>query len=119
RARRRRRAEAGATVVRGGAGRGTPMRRPADAPPISDHDHKRGPKPDRKKKAIVGTVYTVAPLVRTPEQVVEALFRQPGQRGPNQDRPPPCPKRGCGRLRAHIDELGRPRGGRPRGVGWR
>src|SRR5262249_43947926 len=104
-------AEEGAIVVQSGDGKGIPMRRPADAPPISDHDHKRGPKPDRKKKAIVGTVYTVAPLVRTPEQVVEALFRQPGQRGPNQDRPRPCHKRVCARLNEYIDEQGRLREG--------
>src|SRR5262249_8210174 len=47
-----------AIVAQRGDGKGPPTRRPADAPPISDHDHKRGPKPDRKKKAIVGTVYT-------------------------------------------------------------
>jgi hypothetical protein len=104
-------AEEGAIVVQSGDGKGVPTRRPADAPPIRDHDHKRGPKPDRKKKAIVGTVYTIAPLVRTAEQVVETLFRQPGQPGPEQDRPRPCHKRVCARLNEYTDEQGQPREG--------
>jgi hypothetical protein len=79
---------------------------PADAPPIRDHDRKRGPKKDRKKKAIVGAVYTVDRYVRTPEQVLEALFRQPGQPRPDAARPRPCHKRVCVRLNDYTDAQG-------------
>ncbi len=44
---------------------------------IEEHKPKKGPKPDRKRMAVVGSVYSVAPFVRTPEQVVEALFIEP------------------------------------------
>ena len=52
-------AEEGEILVESADGKGVPIRRPADAPRIQDHQHKRGPKKDRKKMAIVGTGYTV------------------------------------------------------------
>lgn len=69
--------EEGAILVQTGDGKGVPIRRAADAPVIHSHHSKRGPKPNRKKMATVGAVYSVDPYVRTPEQVVEALFRDP------------------------------------------
>jgi hypothetical protein len=82
------------------------MRRPADAPPIRDHDRRRGPKKDRKKKAIVGAAYTVDRYVRTPEQVLEALFHEPEQPRPQAARPRPCHKRVCARLNDYTDAQG-------------
>jgi hypothetical protein len=99
-------AEEGEVVVQSADGKGVPMRRPADAPPVRDHDRKRGPKKDRKRKAIVGAVYTVERYVRSPEQVVEALFRQPGQPRPESERPRPCHKRVCARLNDYTDAAG-------------
>jgi hypothetical protein len=99
-------AEEGELLVQSADGKGVPLRRPADAPPIRDHDRKRGPKKDRKKKAIVGAVYTVDRYVRTPEQVLEALFRQPGQPRPEAARPRPCHKRVCARLNDYSDAQG-------------
>jgi hypothetical protein len=99
-------AEEGELVVQSADGKGVPMRRPADAPPICDHDRKRGPKKDRKRKAIVGAVYTVDRYVRTPEQVLEALFRRPEQPRPDGVRPRPCHKRVCVRLNDYTDEQG-------------
>ncbi len=55
---------------------------------------KAGPKPGRKKVSLVGSVYTVDPLVRTPEAVLNALFRNSGEQAdPPEDRPQPCFKR--------------------------
>jgi hypothetical protein len=50
-------------------------------------------KANRKKRAAVGTVYTIDPLVRTPEEVVESLFRLPDHHRPSAERPVPQHKR--------------------------
>jgi len=82
--------EEGEIFVQTADGKGVPIRRPADAPPIEDHQHKSGPKPDRKKMATVGAVYSVDRLVRTPEDVVQSLFRDPQEEDrPKQKRPRP------------------------------
>jgi hypothetical protein len=98
-------------LVRSADAKGVPMRTAADAPPIKSHDHKRGPKTGRKKQAIVGAVYTVAVCLRTAEDIVEALFRQPaaakpeaGQAKPK--RPAPCNKRVMARLNEYTDKKG-------------
>lgn len=64
-------------VVASADGKGVPIRREADTPSILEHRLKKGPKPNRKKMAIVGTVYTLEPVVRTPADVLESLFRDP------------------------------------------
>jgi hypothetical protein len=99
-------AEEGELLVQSADGKGVPMRRPADAPPIRGHDRRRGPKKDRKKMAIVGAAYTVDRHVRTPEQVLEALFHAPGQPRPEAARPRPCHKRVCARLNDYTDPQG-------------
>ena len=58
-------------------GKGIPIRHPKDAARIFDQRSKRGPKPDRKRMAVVGAAYTIDPYVRTPEEVLEALFCDP------------------------------------------
>ena len=91
--------EEGAILVETADGKGVPLRRSADAPVIEQHQTQMGPKPGRKKMAVLASVYTIAPFVRTPEEVTEALFRRPDERrkveGPA--RPRPCHKRvrGC------------------------
>lgn len=86
--------EEGEIVVQTGDGKGVPIRRPADAPPIARHERRRGPLPDRKKMATVGSVYTIDPYVRTPQDIVEALFRDPAEEDsqPSGGRPRPCHK---------------------------
>jgi hypothetical protein len=87
-------AEEGKIVVLSADGKGVPIRHPADAAKIVEHESKPGPKPDRKQMAVVGAAYTVDPHVRTPEDVLEALFRKPGEPRPTPAaRPEPCHKR--------------------------
>jgi len=101
-------AEEGELVVQSADGKGVPMRRPADAPRVAGHDRKRGPKKDRKRKAIVGAVYTVNRHVRKPEDVLEALFRQAEEEKLTiAPRPRPCHKRVCARLNDYVDGEGR------------
>jgi hypothetical protein len=64
-------------VVLSADGKGVPLRKPADAPAIAAHDHARGPKPDRKKMAVLGAADHIEPHPRTAAAVVESLFRDP------------------------------------------
>jgi len=84
-------------VVLSADGKGGPLRKPADAPAIAAHDHARGPKPDRKKMAVLGAAYQIEPHVRTPLAVVESLFRDPTvpSARPEARRPVPQAKRVC------------------------
>src|SRR3990167_4335748 len=56
-------------------GKGIPIRHASDQPRIESQQKNKGPKPDRKRMAIVGSSYLVAPYVRSPEDVLDALFR--------------------------------------------
>jgi hypothetical protein len=73
--------EEGERVVATADGKGVPIRRPAAEAAIEGHRPKKGPKPNRKKIATLGAVYTIERYRRTPEQIVEALFQDP------QDKP--------------------------------
>src|SRR3990167_6811899 len=64
-------------LVASADGKGVPIRHKKDQARIEEHKRKKGPKPDRKRMAVVGAVYSVAPFIRTPEQIVEALFLDP------------------------------------------
>jgi hypothetical protein len=111
--------EEGAILVQTADAKGVPMRRSADAPPIQSHAHKRGPKTGRKKQAIVGAVYSVDPLVRTPRDIVDALFRAPDADKPEHEkRPPPCFKRVMARLNEYTDEQGRAHDGMAEVFAW-
>src|SRR5260370_27240540 len=78
----------GSIPVQRADAKGGAMRVAADAPPIRSHDHKRGPKTGRKKQAILGAAYSVEPLLRTPEQIVELLFRDPKAKKSKQPKRP-------------------------------
>src|SRR5512144_3057617 len=97
-------AEAPQIIGLSGDGKGVPLRKPATAPPIQAHDHQRGPKPDRKKMALVGAVYQIDPYPRTPHEVVDARFHHPATAAPVRaigPRPVPQHKR----LRASLNRL--------------
>jgi hypothetical protein len=59
--------------------KGVPMVRPADAAPAGVH-RKKGEKANKKQMACIGCVYTVDPHVRTPLEVIDALFRDPDRK---------------------------------------
>jgi hypothetical protein len=99
-------ASAKQVVVMSGDGKGVPMRKPADAPPIAAHAHQPGPKPDRKKMATVGAVYQVDPSPRTPEAVVAALFHDPAT--PVADPTPTRPSPEGKRVRAYLNVASAP-----------
>src|SRR5207244_4058318 len=64
----------GEVLVTSADGKGVVMRRPAGAPAPAAHRSK-GDKASQKRMATVGAAYTVDRHVRTPEEVVAALFR--------------------------------------------
>jgi hypothetical protein len=83
----------GALCVVSADGKGVPMRRPCPEVPIEAHKRDQTPKANRKKMAVVGVVYTIAPLVRTPEEVADSLCRDPEEERPSIKRPEPQHKR--------------------------
>ncbi len=97
--------EEGAYRVVSADGKGVPIRRSADEPAIAEHIGQRGPKPNRKKMAIVGSVYTVDAVSRTAEEVVESLFRSPEERGSQRAHPraKPCGKQVRASLSREVD----------------
>src|SRR5256714_986506 len=76
-----------------GDGKGIPIRRATPEAPIQGHDPEQEAKTNRKKMAVVGTVYTIDPFVRTPEEVVASLFRSPDDDPLPSERPMPKHKR--------------------------
>lgn len=112
--------EEGAFVVQSADGKGVPIRRTADTARIQEHKSKRGPKQDRKRMAVVGAVYSVDRYVRTPEEIVEALFRQPGEESPEDSRrrPRPAHKRVWARLLHDEGADGESRNGLAEVMGW-
>jgi hypothetical protein len=60
-------------------------------PTVCGGERPEGQRANQKRMATVGAVYTVDPYVRTPDQVVAALFRDPGHEAAR--RPEPCHKR--------------------------
>jgi hypothetical protein len=62
-------------LVLQGDGKGVPMRMTGGRNPGKVRVE-RGGRKTKKKEAIVTTIYTIAPCVRTPEQVVASLFKE-------------------------------------------
>jgi len=70
--------------------KGVPMVRPVEAAPVGAH-RKKGEKANKKQMACIGVIYTVDRQARTPDELVAALFRDPGDA---RKRPPEaCQKR--------------------------
>ena len=81
----------GALLVAAVDGKGIPMVKPGGAQPSVRLT--KGQKAKRKRMATVAAVFTRAPWVRTPEQVVESLFRTQRQTPAGQTPPRPENKR--------------------------
>jgi 3-hydroxy-3-methylglutaryl CoA synthase len=92
-----------------GDGKGVPMRKPSTRARIVTHDSKRGPKPDRKKMAIVGSAYDAQTYKRSVYQVWQALFDEIPAAANDEDfqpRPKPIAKVVRAAL-SEIDEHGK------------
>ncbi len=86
----------GSILVAQADGKGVPMVQPASAPPSLRLG--KGQKRTKKKEAIVTSLYTIAPYVRTPQEVLAALLHELRPADPAQ-RPCPVQKE----LRATLD----------------
>ena len=64
--------------------KGVPMVRPPQEKPVGAH-RRKGEKANKKQMACLGCVYSVDPHVRTPEELVATLFRDPDR---PQSKPP-------------------------------
>jgi len=87
------RAEEGEVLVATNDNKGVPLVR-EDARQVPVFEEKE--RPGNRRMASLGCVYTVDRHVRTPEQIVAALFRDSTMSGPREDskdRPKPCAKR--------------------------
>lgn len=93
--------EEGEIVVSSADGKGIVMRRQEGEKAAPTHRTK-GEKASRKQMAIVGAVYTVDRYLRTPEEVVAALF---GEQRPAGERPKPRHKQTVAHL-LYTDEEG-------------
>jgi hypothetical protein len=103
----------GTIVVTSADGKGIVLRRPADAPAPAAHRSK-GEKASQKRMATVGTAYTVDRYVRSPAEVLAALFRD----GPEPaGRPLPCHKRVWASL-PHDEEAGEAQTSQALVYGW-
>ncbi len=69
-------AEEGPLLVATADGKGLPMRRPLEQR-VRDYPRRtKGEKANKKQMAYVGAVYSIAPFVRTPDDVIDELQRQ-------------------------------------------
>ena len=64
-----------------------------------------GEKPNRKRMSTVAAVYTVAPNVRTPEEVMDVLKNKEGEETKKKSRPRPENKRAWASLEKDPDEV--------------
>src|SRR5215475_11767650 len=78
----------GSILVAAVDGKGIPMVKPGAAQLTARLT--KGQKANKKRMATVATVFTRAPWVRTPQQVIESLF--PTSQKPSQATPPPRPE---------------------------
>ncbi len=75
----------GAVLVVTADGKGVPMRRSGESPSPAHQRRRKGEKANKKQMAHVGAVYTIAPWVRTAEDVVDEVRRR--QRATGRPRP--------------------------------
>ena len=87
-------------IVLSADGKGIPIKKETTEKPIEAHAHKKGPKPDRKRMAIVGAAYSAEPHKRTVQEVVDSLFREKPLAQKNKPDPPQDK-----RLRASLNRV--------------
>lgn len=87
--------EEGALLVCTADCKGVPMRKSAEQARVEEVKSNKGAQPGEKKMALLGSVYTIGRYSRTPEDVLDALFRKPEsakpeEQEPSSSRPKPC-----------------------------
>jgi hypothetical protein len=82
--------------------KGIPMVRPPQERPVGAH-RKKGEKANKKQMACIGCVYSVDPHVRTPEELVATLFRDPDR--PQSKSPEAKQKRYWAELSQQCDDI--------------
>jgi hypothetical protein len=96
--------EEGELLVQTADGKGVPMVQ-EDAVKLKSFEEKPQ-RPGNRRMATLAGVYSVDRYVRTPEQIVEALFRdEPESAAEREPRPEPCHKRIIARFPQVIDEI--------------
>lgn len=81
--------------------KGIPMVRPPAETPVGAH-RRKGEKANKKQMACLGCVYSVDPHVRTPEELVAILFRDPNR--PDSKPPAAKQKRYWAELTRRVDD---------------
>lgn len=82
--------------------KGIPMVRPPEQKPVGAH-RRKGEKANKKQMACIGCVYSVAPHVRTAEELAATLFREPER--PKVNPPEAKQKRYWAELTRSIDGI--------------
>jgi hypothetical protein len=80
----------GAMLVCTADGKGVPMRGAGEVAGGAEPPTSSAMRPGTKKMALIGSVYSVDPYVRTPDEVLEALFRESPRDESLPPRPKPC-----------------------------
>lgn len=106
-------ADEGEVLVVSGDGKGIPMVRESAAPHAAFEKREH---PGNRQMATLATVYSVDRFVRTPEQIVNALFREPTDEPPAQ-RPEPIGKAVVGCL-TRVDDDEEPIPGDIQAFAW-
>jgi hypothetical protein len=94
----------GPILVAQADGKGVPMVRSETVPTAARRG--KGDKKTRKKEAIATAVDTIAPYRRTPQMIVDALFKK-NPEAPAADRPAPCHKQISASLKGKAAALKR------------
>lgn len=92
----------GPILVCAADGKGVPIRQ--EKPKVGRRRRKKGEKPEVKKMATVAAVYTTTPYLRTPEEIVREVHREPPLE-PSPARPRPEHKRVWASLKKGKDEV--------------
>ncbi len=92
-------AEEGPILIVTADGKGVPMRRPPQDGPKRHHRRTKGEKANKKQMACVGAVYSIAPFVRTADDILDEVLRD--QRGA--ERPEPAHKHVWAEMSRDID----------------
>jgi hypothetical protein len=86
-------------------GKGVPMRPAKDEPTTARPRGSKGPRPNSKREARVAAVYSIAPFVRTPADILGEIGEKKGPKAVGPVRPRPQDKRVWASLKKSKDEV--------------